>query len=1108
MPHILDLDLAVLGLIQSWLSRRDLVILSSTCRALRALLRITIFASCRWIDDREPPKSIWSLIRELRVCSEAINGVHYSAFFRDLSNITSVCVCGETITDEIAFILASTPQLVCLDLSSLGRRSGDAVLAWETLPEFPMLCCQPRVIKFCSSHGPSYLKFSHQSICEKKSYATRWAFMTLLHEADISYVEELEVGTEALSIPCVATYTWNSLQRLTVTGFWLRPSDTLTNLANLHVHLGTLLISAPHLRVLRILCRFADWLAHPHCVAWPAEEARPPTGSAVPALEELDLRNPAPDEGLLIQLPRTLRALTLMTYPHLTNSLNPPQDWALAETAPLCGTRTPEEWISLLDAVALPELRTLRLSFRMLRDMALFQCIATRCPQLELLEVHGEIGPGCLWTAEQLYQFAEALIPLTNLRCLHVNTFNDVFAEELPPPLPSWLSYADLQSLSMPYGGNISEKDVVRAFAQLTSVSELWLPKSIPLVRRRARTQRYRRVWQAYRLLRDDGMVQIRAEPGIIECPKERSLELPANGEMTGGGFRGEPAMLGVTMNGDVYVLALGHASRKYLSSTRSRQLTHRPHLFQIEPWESEVVAERPSASRPNGCEPLGNALELVKALPFCERFDAIFRHLRISTDVDVLEKYESLVDLGQLNSLHVWAETISPNLDFLLYKANNVDTLDLAHLCCKSPLKFDYQGHSGTPTSYRLHYDALPEFHIITSRPRILRFCSRFDLVYGGAADVMMASKMRATRLPFVSLLAKIDVASVQHLEVGVEALSLPSVAPYTWTSLRELILTGYMVSSPDDCRAIEDPRLGVPARMFENVHLGTLLASAPRLAILRVRCRYAWWLARSRVVLWPSDELPPPSGSVLPVLEVFELRNPRADDGIFTQLPSSLRALALLTHPHTAHYMTPYNTSQPQGRDTLTPAELTHVLSLSRLPELRELRLSFRDLTDMRLFEYVARTFPRLQLLEFHSEAGEQRYWSAHEMIACARALSALRSLEVLRISTFGSALSNKKWEDLARCNSPEELAAFEWGPRAIPLFRIVSALFDSEEMTGGCLLERFPLLREVWLPDVISVGYRTVFHNQRVWRIYRVDRDQDGRRCLRLEPGPHVE
>ena len=69
--------------------------------------------------------------------------------------------------------------------------------------------------------------------------------------------------------------------------------------------------------------------------------------------------------------------------------------------------------------------------------------------------------------------------------------------------------------------------------------------------------------------------------------------------------------MFGVTMNGDV--LALSHTSRKYLSSTRSKKLTHRPHLIQVKPWESEVVAEWLSARGPDSCEPPGNAL------PFCQ---------------------------------------------------------------------------------------------------------------------------------------------------------------------------------------------------------------------------------------------------------------------------------------------------------------------------------------------------------------------------------------------------------------------------------------------------------------------------------------------------------
>ncbi|KAL1716122.1 hypothetical protein EV715DRAFT_206006 [Schizophyllum commune] len=1059
MVYLQDPDEDIVQCIQEYLLHRDAVALSSTCRALRTAMRPSLFSSCHWRDEWQPPKTVWPYIRYLHVRSDAILGIYWSQFFLDLSNITSICASGPTITHELALILGSARNLAYMDLSSIGRqdwigtgRHKNGPSGFEKPQEIPPLTCTPRAVKFCSRLGSAYAQ-STGSECANKIHAFRTSFTSLLHNSDISQIEELEVGMEALCLPFAAAYAWTSLRTLILTGFSLHQFDEDTTRMNGHditahvpIYIGAIVAAAPCLRILRILYRHRISIqeTQTHWLVCPARDERPPGRTVIPMLEELDLRNPAPDEGLLDQLPSTLRVLALTTYPHLCAIYSSDQDWAQEGLAPTHGTRTPEELMSLLEATAMPELRQLRLSFRSLKDMTLFERIVTRFPLLELLEIHGEIGPGCLWAAKELFDFAQALAPLTNLRCLHVNTFDDVF---VAPSFPM-LSLSDPQ-VAAAYEECASEQNIIRAFGPLTSVTELWLPAS-HTIRTRSTRRLYKRVWRVYHVLRDDGMTRLHPEDDCIEWVFHASCALHCSAHV--GGSQAESPL----------------------------------DPFGLSSSESKYYMHRRASQYPN----------------------ATSRHLHIYTDIDVLEKYEFLGDLGQLNSLHVCAETISPNLDFLLYKANNVDTLDLAHLCCKSPLKFDCSGHLGTPASYRLHYDALPEFHIITSRPRILRFCSRFDLVYGGAADVMMASKMRATRLPFVSLLARIDVASIQHLEVGVEALSLPSVAPYTWTSLRELILTGYMVSSPDDCKAIEDPRLGIPARMFENVHLGTLLASATRLAILRVRCRYSWWLARSRVVLWPSDELPPPSGSVLPVLEDFELRNPRADDGIFAQLPSSLRALALLTHPHTAHYMTPYNTSQPQGRDTLTPAELMHVLSLSRLPELRELRLSFRDLTDMRLFEYIARTFPRLQLLEFHSEAGEQRYWSAHEMIACARALSALRSLEMLRISTFGSVLSNKKWEDLARYNPPEELAAFEWGPRAIPLFRIVSALFDSEEMTGGCLLERFPLLREVWLPDVISVGYRTVFHNQRVWRIYHVDRDHDGRRCLRLEPGPHVE
>ena len=48
---------------KQYLSRQDLIALSSACTALRAILRPLVFASCRWDDDLQPSKSVWPLIK-------------------------------------------------------------------------------------------------------------------------------------------------------------------------------------------------------------------------------------------------------------------------------------------------------------------------------------------------------------------------------------------------------------------------------------------------------------------------------------------------------------------------------------------------------------------------------------------------------------------------------------------------------------------------------------------------------------------------------------------------------------------------------------------------------------------------------------------------------------------------------------------------------------------------------------------------------------------------------------------------------------------------------------------------------------------------------------
>ena len=92
----------------------------------------------------------------------------------------------------------------------------------------------------------------------------------------------------------------------------------------------------------------------------------------------------------------------------------------------------------------------------------------------------------------------------------------------------------------------------------------------------------------------------------------------------------------------------------------------------------------------------------------------------------------------------------------------------------------------------------------------------------------------MLAQRLTFATLLHQLDVSRVEYLEVGLEALCLPCAIAYTWSSLRTLVLTGFWIQDPV---ALEDRRVHTPAWIYEHIHLGTLIASAPRLRVLRVQ-------------------------------------------------------------------------------------------------------------------------------------------------------------------------------------------------------------------------------------------------------------------------------
>ncbi|KAL1672735.1 hypothetical protein EV122DRAFT_224079 [Schizophyllum commune] len=441
-----------------------------------------------------------------------------------------------------------------------------------------------------------------------------------------------------------------------------------------------------------------------------------------------------------------------------------------------------------------------------------------------------------------------------------------------------------------------------------------------------------------------------------------------------------------------------------------------------------------------------------------------LYKHLHIHTDAphNFLQRNDFFHDLTGLESLHVCAENIQVGLRQILLDASNLHTLDLARLCWKlrSSGRTEDSDDPDAESSNSLYYEPLHPFSSIACNPRVLKFCSQFDIPYGDWPEKLCANKMRATRLSFVSLLQELGTAHLKHLEVGVEALHLPIVASYTWSSLRELVLTGYWVSPEDDPKAYDDPDFETPLAAFGEVYLGTLLAAMPRLTAFRVRCRLTWWLAHPNLVVWPAGDPLPSSGSVIPALEEFELSNPNATDGILRQLPPSLRALALLTHPHTTHEMSDANTRGMQARFTLTPSEVIAVLSAASLPDLRRLRFSIRELVDASVkdvFGHIARAFARLEVLEIHLEGPRDNMWSAHEVTACADALTPLTNLKCLRISTFNWVYSDEYWEKMKREESQDYVESHEWGRGSMPRHRVEISLFGEDDAVGAH--RRFP-------------------------------------------------
>ncbi|TRM63002.1 hypothetical protein BD626DRAFT_385447, partial [Schizophyllum amplum] len=420
-------------------------------------------------------------------------------------------------------------------------------------------------------------------------------------------------------------------------------------------------------------------------------------------------------------------------------------------------------------------------------------------------------------------------------------------------------------------------------------------------------------------------------------------------------------------------------------------------------------------------------------------------RHLFIDTDEVMYTDSKFFRDLSGLQSIHIYGQAVTASMAGMLVAASNIDELDLSYLCYRPE-----------DSKYPLHYDLQPGFSSLSCRPKMLKFCSRLGRQYTRGGEDMLESRIRALRYPLVTLLHQVDVAQIEVFEVCAEALPLPIATAYSWSSLRELIITGFWLHACDDPGVLDDPDIGTPAWAYDCVHLGTLLLLAPRLRVLRVSCGYAEWLSHPRCVVWPRAEPPPPSGSAVPLLQELQLCNPIASDGIFSQLPPSVRVLSLLILPHLTQE-TDANTQEEleimEARDaheTLVPSALINILAAAPLPDLRELRFSFRNLDDMHIFEFIAARFPRLELLEFHAEIGPGCLWSADELAECARALSTLRHLRVLRVNTFYEVLlrdnrdSEEYWEAVVRHRS------------GIPRESIVAALF-------GPLAS----VREVWMP-----------------------------------------
>ncbi|KAH9835698.1 uncharacterized protein C8Q71DRAFT_836425 [Rhodofomes roseus] len=152
---------------------------------------------------------------------------------------------------------------------------------------------------------------------------------------------------------------------------------------------------------------------------------------------------------------------------------------------------------------------------------------------------------------------------------------------------------------------------------------------------------------------------------------------------------------------------------------------------------------------------------------------------------------------------------------------------------------------------------------------------------------------------------------------------------------------------------------------------------------------------------LLWPPDH----TGSFpWPELERLVISYPRADDDIYSHLPSSLRALSLRCWEHVCdqQWSWGYGFTYPPNYDSiLRSSTLLSVLRQCKSLNLDHLEIEYiADETDDALLQYIATTFPRLTSLKMHrhrSESEESDISVAH----IAHELAPLSHLRRLKMS-----------------------------------------------------------------------------------------------------------